>query len=175
MNFPRTLVQTLAAMLAAAVFAFGLAGCSTTDDGDGIPSEDAAALLAQLDIIAASVADGECLVAREQAREFVEIVNALPASAGTVVKQQLRRAGRQLQEIVLSPTECEPDTVSPEPIEPVEEPGTDTGTSGTPGQSGTDPDPDPDQSPDPEPEEPAEPVDPPVNPPDSGGGGGGAL
>jgi len=181
-NFPRRpFPASLPLLLVAALLAIAISGCTDSEQGDGIDPAAAGELDAQLTLIAESVDAGECLIAREQAREFVEMVNALPASAGVTVKQQLRRAGRQLQEIVLSPTECEPDTVSPDPVEPVDNDaptGGPTPPGGNEQPGGGQPSPDPGGG-----GGGGQPVDP-VTPPDdggdddggdTGGGGGGAL
>jgi len=169
-------------LMLVSALALALAGCGDGGSDDtGIPPADAALLQAQLDKVAASVGAGECLTAREQARGFVNLVNDLPATAGQLVKQQLRRGGRQLTNIVLSPTECLPDTATPE-TDAVETPATppDTGTppAGTPPVPGDEPDREPEPGPENPPADDGENSPPPEE--DTGGdhqapGGGGAL
>jgi hypothetical protein len=105
-----------ATMLAAA----GLAGCGGGDEGAGgtIPPEHSQSLLAQLEDIRVAIDDDNCTSARTDATQFVEEVNALPEESGVELKEQLREAGQNLDDLVTE--ECE-DTGATGETGPVEE------------------------------------------------------
>jgi hypothetical protein len=84
--------------LVAAVVA--LSGCGSSDVGGEIPQADAAQLNASLDAVNSAIASNDCATASAQADAFVQMVNDLPASAGTELKDALRNAGENLEGLV---------------------------------------------------------------------------
>jgi hypothetical protein len=97
---PKTRLPALLA-LAAAVAA--LSGCGSGNDINGqIPQANADELNAALSGVQAAVASTppDCATATSNANQFVQVVNGLPAVAGTELKTALRDAGGNLQQLV---------------------------------------------------------------------------
>ena len=88
----------------------GLSACGSGDDGT-IPPDDATSLLDSLEQIQQDVDNGDCSVAQTDATQFVGQVDALPKEVGIEVKNVLREAGQNLQEMTGDPDKCkEADT-----------------------------------------------------------------
>jgi hypothetical protein len=144
-----------------------LSGCGSDDEGGTIPSDASDNLISLLDAVEDNVAGGNCELARKQADEFVDAVNALPADVGEEVKSGLRDGGSQLAELSADPSECEETTGESgfDELEPEPEPTTtteDTTTEESTTTTTTEEDPE---------EEPPPPED---DDGDSGSGGGGS-
>jgi hypothetical protein len=78
-----------------------LSGCGSGNDINGqIPAEQAAQLNGALSAVNSAVQSNDCATANSQSDEFVTLVNNLPASAGTELKEALRDAGTNLQGLV---------------------------------------------------------------------------
>ena len=132
---PKKAASRLAAMpgraqisLLACLCAAALAGCGS-DDGGTIPSQNSAALLSLLSGIEENVAGGNCDLAQEQAGDFVDEVNQLPADVGSEVKGALQAAAARLVDLAADPEQCEAITgdtglggVQSTPVEPTTEP-----------------------------------------------------
>jgi hypothetical protein len=93
----------LAALLALAASVAALGGCGSSDVEGTIPASDAAQLNADLDAVEAASASQDCEAAAARVQEFVTHVNALPATAGTTLKETLRDAAGNLEQQVRQP------------------------------------------------------------------------
>jgi len=91
------------ALLALAAVVAILSGCGSGNDIKGqIPRANADQLNAALSGVQAAVASTppDCATAASNANQFVQVVNGLPAIAGTDLKTALRDAGGNLQQLV---------------------------------------------------------------------------
>jgi len=91
------------ALLALAGVVAILTGCGSGNDINGqIPQANADELNAALSGVQAAVASTppDCATAASNANQFVQVVNGLPAVAGTDLKTALRDAGGNLQQLV---------------------------------------------------------------------------
>src|SRR2546428_7193139 len=91
------------ALLALAGVVAILSGCGSGNDINGqIPRANADQLNAALSGVQAAVASTppDCATAASNANQFVQVVNGLPAIAGTDLKTALRDAGGNLQQLV---------------------------------------------------------------------------
>ena len=82
-----------------------IAGCGLGEEGT-IPQDDADALLSRLDAVETNVNSGACDLARQQAGEFSDAVDALPAEVDGEVKDGLRQAADRLVELTADDSEC---------------------------------------------------------------------
>src|SRR3954454_13416735 len=122
--------------LVAAVVA--LSGCGSGDDINGqIPQDDAAQLNGALDAVNSAIESNDCATASSQADDFVQVVNGLPASAGTELKDALRNAGENLEALVAD--QCAPtgSTSTQSTSSSSTEPSTSTTSSSTTSNSTT--------------------------------------
>lgn len=104
--------------LAAAAAAL-LAGCGSGDEAT-IPQSDADELLSYLSAVEENVESADCEFAVQQAENFKNGVEALPASVGVEVKDGLREAGSNLEQLASS--ECTTaGATGPQDAEPTEE------------------------------------------------------
>ena len=118
-------VSTLAAVLAGAVQTFGsprralavalmtlalaagASGCgSDSSDDVTIPQQNADDMLAALDAVQTACQADDTAGARSAANEFVREVNALPETVGEEAKNALRDAGKNLETLTTSSSEC---------------------------------------------------------------------
>ena len=118
-------VSTLAAVLAGAVQTFGsprralavaamtlaltagATGCgSDSSDDVTIPQQNADAMLQALDAVQTACQASNSSGARSAANDFVEQVDALPASVGEEAKNALRDAGKNLETLTTSSSDC---------------------------------------------------------------------
>jgi hypothetical protein len=102
---PGRIQITLLACLCAAI----LTGCGSDEQGT-IPNSNSEQLMGLLDGIEENVAGGNCELAQEQANEFVDAVNQLPAEVDDEVKGGLQDAAAQLVELSNDRSECEDTT-----------------------------------------------------------------
>lgn len=102
---PGRIQITLLACLCAAA----LAGCGSDVEGT-IPKSNSDDLINLLDGIEENVAGGNCEIAQEQANEFVDAVNDLPAEVDDEVKGGLQDAAARLEDLSNEPSECEETT-----------------------------------------------------------------
>jgi hypothetical protein len=94
-------------LLALVAVVAALSGCGSGNDINGqIPAEQAAQLNGALSAVNSAVQSNDCATANSQSDEFVTLVNNLPASAGTELKEALRDAGTNLQGLVRA--QCPP-------------------------------------------------------------------
>ncbi|MGH2954147.1 MAG: hypothetical protein ACRDK9_09025 [Solirubrobacterales bacterium] len=162
--------------LLAAAIAAALAGCGSDEDGT-IPPADAESLLAQLDAVEESIADGECDEAQIRAQDLTDLVNELPAEVGTETKEALREASDNL--VGLAAEQCEPTGATGEdgvePTTETEEPTTETTTTTTEETTTDEDEPEEEEEEQEPPEEEQEPPEeePPPSDDDPGGGPGG--
>jgi hypothetical protein len=79
-----------------------LSGCGSDEISGQIPPDNAARLNAALDAVSAAVETNPpaCDTATSQASAFVDQVNELPVTAGTDLKEALRGAGENLEQLV---------------------------------------------------------------------------
>ncbi len=91
--------------LLACIGATALAGCGS-DDQATIPPDKAAALIAVLDGIDSNAAEGSCDIAQQQADEFRDQVDLLPAEVDDEVKQGLFEIAGQLEQLTREPSQC---------------------------------------------------------------------
>jgi hypothetical protein len=118
-------VFTLAAVLAGAVQTFGsprraaavavmtlalaagAAGCgSDSSDDVTIPQQNADDMLAALDAVQTACQAEDTTGARTAANDFVQQVNALPEEVGSEAKNALRDAGKNLETLATSSSDC---------------------------------------------------------------------
>jgi hypothetical protein len=116
----------LAGLLVLAGFVAALAGCGSDDISGTIPADSATQLNAQLETVSRDVQAGDCTGATSAASEFGDIVDGLPAEAGTELKDALRTAGNNLEGLVS--TQCAPTGATGETRS---QPTTSTSTSTT--------------------------------------------
>jgi hypothetical protein len=90
--------------------ATALSACGSGDDGT-IPADDAQGLLAQLGDVRTAIESGQCASATANAREFVNLVDQLPATTGTDAKNALRTAGQNLE--TLAQDQCSTGPTGP--------------------------------------------------------------
>jgi hypothetical protein len=79
-----------------------LSGCGSDEIGGEIPPSDAVSLNTSLEGVSAAVESSppQCTTAESNADQFVADVNELPATAGADLKEALREAGVNLQQLV---------------------------------------------------------------------------
>ena len=87
------------------VIAALLAGCGSEDVA--LPEENAADLLAQVQEIEATIADGNCNVVETQAMQFATAVDGLPSSVDGEVRSGLEKAASRLVDLSQDPSQCE--------------------------------------------------------------------
>jgi hypothetical protein len=95
--------KRLAAVIAIAVIGAATAGCGSNDIDGTIPQEDADQLISDLDAIESASASNDCASAEARAQDFKEHVDALPATSGVALKEALRGAGDNLEQLVRDP------------------------------------------------------------------------
>jgi hypothetical protein len=128
----RAKISLLACLASAA-----LAGCGSGGDGT-IPSADSETMIALLSSIEESVAAGDCELASEQADQFKQTVDLLPASVDDGVKAGLFEAADNLSALTADPSECAgaatgfSGVVEPSPEQPTREPPTTSTTTAEP-------------------------------------------
>jgi hypothetical protein len=84
----------------------GLSGCGSSADKT-IPPSDSQTLISELNAVQDAAASGDCATAQSKATAFVATVNNLPETAGTDVKDALRGAGQQLEQLAKDPSQCQ--------------------------------------------------------------------
>jgi hypothetical protein len=90
----------LAALLAIAALIAAVSGCGSNDVNGTLTADQALQLNADLDAVARATGGGQCASAEAKVSDYVDHVNALPATAGTDFKSTLRDAGTSLQQQV---------------------------------------------------------------------------
>jgi outer membrane murein-binding lipoprotein Lpp len=91
----------LPALLALVAAVAALSGCGSDDEiGGQVPPANADQLTAALNAVRSDVEAGQCDAAASEARAFVEAVNGLPVTATAELKDALRDAGGNLQQLV---------------------------------------------------------------------------
>ena len=102
----------LPALLALVAAVAALSGCGSGDINGQIPQTDADELNAALSGVQAAVQSTppDCATAASDANQFVTAVNALPESAGKDLKEALRDAGGNLEQLVNE--QCAPTGVT---------------------------------------------------------------
>jgi hypothetical protein len=151
-----------------------LAGCGSDEEGT-IPPGDADNLISLTNAVEEAVAEENCESAEESAAGFVAAVDNLPAEVDDEVKQGLRDAGNQMEELSRDPSQCAPSGASGEDG-PEEESSTtsttvepETTTETTTTEEETTEEPSTEEEPQEE-EEPADNGGPPTNPGNGNGG-----
>jgi hypothetical protein len=97
-------VGVLSSLLTIVIAAL-LAGCGSDDVA--LPEESAADLLAQVQEIEATIADGNCNVVETQAMQFATAVDGLPSSVDGEVRSGLEKAASRLVDLSQDPDQCE--------------------------------------------------------------------
>jgi hypothetical protein len=125
--------KKIGAVIAVAGVAAVVVGCGGEDEPEpSIPLEDATGLVAELDEVRENVEVGSCVVAQEQAEEFLARVDDLPSDVNDEVRDALEDGGNRLVSLATDPSQCESDTetetepTETEPTEPTETEPTDT-------------------------------------------------
>jgi hypothetical protein len=95
--------KRLAALITIAVIGAAVAGCGSNEIDGTIPPADADQLVDDLDAIEAATADNDCVSAEARAEEFRQHVDELPATSGVALKEALRGAGDNLEQLVRDP------------------------------------------------------------------------
>jgi hypothetical protein len=95
--------KRLATLTAIAAVGLAIAGCGSSDIDGTIPQEDADQLVSDLDAIEAANASHDCRSAQARTREFLQHVDELPATSGVALKEALRGAGDNLEQLVDDP------------------------------------------------------------------------
>lgn len=99
--------KRLAALLVIGLAATAMSACGSSDTPKTLSQEEANVLLVKLGAVQTAEATGRCAAIKATAQDYVDAVNALPESAGTQVKTQLRDAGAHIEELVTNdPTQC---------------------------------------------------------------------
>jgi hypothetical protein len=97
----------LAALLVTGLAATAMSACGSSDTPQTLSQEEANVLIAKLAAVQTAEATGRCGVIKATAQDYVDAVNALPESAGTQVKDDLRGAGEHIQELASDPSNCQ--------------------------------------------------------------------
>lgn len=102
--------RTIGAAALAVALSMGILGCGDDNTEPSIPLEDAQDLVAELDEVRANVEEGSCLVAADQAEEFLGRVDELPSDVDEDVRDALDDGGNRLVSLLSDPDQCETQT-----------------------------------------------------------------
>ncbi len=95
--------KRLAVLIAIAAIAAAVAGCGSDEIKGTIPASNAAQLRSDLDAARSRKRERRLHGAKARVQDFVEHVDLLPATSGTALKEALRDAGDNLEQLVQEP------------------------------------------------------------------------
>jgi hypothetical protein len=100
----------VAALLALAASVAAIAGCGSNDINGTIPQANADQMVAELDAVETSLANGDCPGAQARVQDFLDQVDLLPSTAGSELKGALRDSGNNLNNLV---AQCQSGVTGP--------------------------------------------------------------